>query len=173
MPELVAVPPPVEWAQRADILYISVAAECKDVDYKFTEDAMHFKGTSADGQRQYEVTLNFLHKIIADKVTTKNTARRIEFVIAKAEPGPYWTTLTTDKKKPHFLKADFNKWRDEDSDNDDEQEGGPNPGAGDFGNMQNMFANLNAAGGKPNFDDFGGAEGEEEDSDDEEIPNLE
>lgn len=175
MPEIVAVPPPVEWAQRADILFISVAAECKDIDYKFTEDSMHFQGSSTDGTKQYEVTLNFLHKINADKVATKNTARRIEFVITKAEAGPYWAKLTTDKKKPHFLKSDFNKWRDEDSDNDDEEEGqgqGPGPmGGGDFSNMQNMFANMGAGAGKPNFDDFN--DQPEEDSDDEEIPNLE
>lgn len=165
---------------------------------------MNFKGTSADGTRQYEVTLNFLHKIIADKVTVKNTARRIEFHIEKAEPSPYWPTLTTDKKKPHFLKADFNKWRDEDEDDDDEEglNGGGGMGGmpgmgmggmpgmgmggmgmggmpggggpGDFANMQNMFANLNAGAGKPNFDDFGAPDGgDAEDSDDEEIPNLE
>lgn len=80
---------------------------------------MHFNGVSVDGARHYEVTLNFLHKINPEKVATKNTARCIEFCIAKAESGPYWTSLTTDKKKPHFLKADFNKWRDEDSDNDE------------------------------------------------------
>lgn len=212
MPTQVAVPPPIEWAQRTDVLFISVAAECKDAEFDFTEDSMHFKATSADGTRNYEVTLNFLHKINVGKVASKNTARRIEFCITKAEPGPYWTTLTTDKKKPHFLRADFNKWRDEDEDNDEDEEGpmggmggmpgmagmggmpgmggmggmggmagmagmggmGGMGGAGDFGNMQNMFANLNAAGGKPNFDDFGGPnEGEEEDSDDEEIPSLE
>lgn len=175
MPELVAVPPPIEWAQRADILWISVAAECKEIDYKFTDETMHFKGASADGTRQYEVTLNFLHKINAEKITTNNTARRIEFCIAKAESGPYWAKLTTDKKKPHFLKSDFNRWHDEDEDNeDDEDVVAPVGGAGDLSSMQNMFANLNAAGGKPNFDDFGGPEGEaEEDSDDEEIPNLE
>lgn len=172
MPEQVSVPPPIEWAQRNDILFVSVAAECKDVDYKFTDDSMHFSGTSVDGTRQYDVTLNFRHKIDATKVATKNTARRIEFCITKAEVGPYWDALTTDKKKPHFVRADFNKWRDEDDEDDDDE--GANGGAGDFGNMQNMFANLNAAGGKPNFDDFGGADGDEEDdSDDEEIPNLE
>lgn len=52
-----------------------------------------------------------------------------------------------------------------------DEAGGPD--AGGFGNMQEMFANLNSgAAGKPNFDDFD----EEEnggDSDDEEIPNLE
>lgn len=80
---------------------------------------MYVKGTSADGTRQYEVTLNFLHKINPEKVIVKNIARCVEFTIAKAEAGPFWTSLTTDKKKPHFLKADFNKWRDEDSDNED------------------------------------------------------
>lgn len=86
---------------------------------RFTEDSLHFKGVSVDEARHYEVTLNFLHKINPEKVATKNTARCIEFCIAKAESGPYWTSLTSDKKKPHFLKADFNKWRDEDSDNEE------------------------------------------------------
>lgn len=36
-----------------------------------------------------------------------------------------------------------------------------------------MFANLNAAGGKPNFDDFDDVDEPQGDSDDEEIPNLE
>lgn len=142
----------------------------RDFDlHRFTEDSMYFKGTSVDTAKQLEVTLNFLHKITPDNVTTKNTARRIEFTIKKAETGPYWASLTNDKKKPHFLKADFNKWRDEESDYDEEDGGGD---AGGFGNMQEMFANLNSgAASKPNFDDFD--EEKEEDSDDEEIPNLE
>lgn len=37
--------------------------------------------------------------------------------------------------------------------------------------MENMFAGLNTAGGKPGFDDLG--DEQEEDSDDEELPNLE
>lgn len=83
---------------------------------RFTEDTLYFKGSSADNSKKYEVTLNFLHKINPTNVITKNTARCIEFTIKKAESGPYWASLTNDKKKPHFLKADFNKWRDEESD---------------------------------------------------------
>lgn len=86
---------------------------------RFTDNSMHFKAKSVESDKEYDVTLNFLQKINPDKVATKNTARCIEFCIAKAEPGPYWPSLTSDKKKPHFLKADFNKWRDEDSDGDD------------------------------------------------------
>lgn len=32
-----AVPPPIEWAQRADILYVTVIAECKDVEHKWVD----------------------------------------------------------------------------------------------------------------------------------------
>lgn len=80
---------------------------------------MNFKGIGVDTNKPYEVTLHFLHKINAENVTTKNTARCIEFTIKKANAGPYWASLTNDKKKPHFLKADFNKWRDEESDYDE------------------------------------------------------
>lgn len=76
------------------------------------------KSKSADQNKSYEVTLNFLHKISPDRVITKSTDRCIEFTISKAEPGPYWKSLTNDKRKPHFIKADFNKWRDEDDDDE-------------------------------------------------------
>ena len=57
---------------------------------------------------------------------------------SQKESGPYWSTLTADKKKPHFLKVDFNKWVDETSDNEEtfkpidfndclQQNGGANP----------------------------------------------
>lgn len=78
---------------------------------------MNFKANSVETGKIYEVTLNFLKKINPDKVVTK-VARSIEFTITKAEVGPFWASLTNDKKKPHFIKADFNKWCDEDSDDE-------------------------------------------------------
>lgn len=30
-----SVPPPVKWAQRTDLLYVDIAAECKDIDFKW------------------------------------------------------------------------------------------------------------------------------------------
>lgn len=45
----------------------------------------------------------------------------IEFALEKAEEGPYWERLLKDKSKQHWLKVDFNKWKDED---DSEDEGG-------------------------------------------------
>lgn len=46
--------------------------------------------------------------------------RNIELVLKKKEEdGPYWPHLMKDKKKYHWLKVDFNKWKDEDDSEDD------------------------------------------------------
>lgn len=82
--------------------------------FRFTDDSMSFSGIGTQDNKAYKVTITFLHKINCEKVTNKNTARCIEFTIPKAESGPYWSSLTADKK-PHFLKVDFNKWIDEDN----------------------------------------------------------
>ena len=49
--------------------------------------------------------------------------RVIEFALEKKEVGPYWPRLCKDKTKQHWLKIDFNKWKDEDE-SDDEAGGG-------------------------------------------------
>lgn len=78
------VPPPILWAQRSDVLIVTVAVECKDEEYKFTEDSMHFKANAVNIDRSYDVTLNFLHKIVPDQVTTKKTAQcNIQFTIPR------------------------------------------------------------------------------------------
>lgn len=85
---------------------------------RFTENTMSFKGTGAADNKQYEISFTFLKNINPDKVTRKDATRCVEFTIPKAESGPYWATLTDDKKKPHWLKVDFNKWKDEGSDDE-------------------------------------------------------
>lgn len=34
------------------------------------------------------------------------------------EGGPYWSSLTNDKIKLHFLKANFTKWKNESDEED-------------------------------------------------------
>ena len=48
--------------------------------------------------------------------------RVIEFALEKKDSGPYWKRLVKEEKKQHWLKIDFNKWRDEDE--SDEEAGG-------------------------------------------------
>ena len=49
--------------------------------------------------------------------------RVIEFALEKKDSGPYWKRLGKEEQKQHWLKVDFNKWKDEDE-SDDEAGGG-------------------------------------------------
>ncbi|XP_055906693.1 uncharacterized protein CG16817 [Eupeodes corollae] len=113
--------PPVSWAQRNDLLFVTIDVECKDIDYKVTENSMKFSGKDAlDSNKEYDLQLNFLKNVDPEKVSSKNIGRCLEFTIYKKESGPYWSSLTNDKTKLHFLKANFNKWKDESDDEDPE-----------------------------------------------------
>ena len=133
---------------------------------------MYFKGTGGVEKRTYEVTIPLYKEIDAEKSKSFNRGRCIEMLLFKTNTDEsYWPSLTSDKKKHHWLKCDFNKWQDEDE-SDDEGLGGMS-GSGDFEEMMRQMGGLGGAGGggKPSFDDLDDAE--ENDSDDEPIPDLE
>lgn len=152
--------------------------------FRITEDSLFFKAIGLPENKHHEVTINFLKKINPEKVTSKNSGRCYEFIIYKADTASdYWTSLTNDKKKPHWLKVDFNKWKDEGSD-DDSEAGAPAGmgmggmgmgGDGGMGNFNDLMSSMGGGfgggdvDGKPSFDDLE----QEEDSDDEAIPDLE
>ncbi|XP_025829471.1 prostaglandin E synthase 3 [Agrilus planipennis] len=164
------LPPPVMWAQRSGSVFLTINLEdVKDPDIKIEKDQIYFKGVGGVEKKLYEVTIPLYKEIDPEKSKSFNRGRCIEFILTKANTEePYWPTLTKEKKKYHWLKCDFNKWRDEDDSGD---EGGFG-GGGDFEEMMRQMGGLNAGGGggdKPSFDDLD----EEPDSDDEPIPDLE
>lgn len=159
----VVIPPPAVWAQRNDVLYLTLNVECSgEPVFKFTEDTMYFKGVGLPEKKAHEVTINFYGKINPDKVVSKNTGRCIEFIISKADTkASYWPKLTNDKNKPHWLKVDFNRWKDEGSD-DEREEGGDNAMS-----LDDMLRTAND--NKLSFDDL---DEDQDDSDDEAMPGL-
>lgn len=51
---------------------------------RVTENSFTFKGVNAlDATKKYEVTLNFLHPVDPERVTSKNIGRCLEFTIYK------------------------------------------------------------------------------------------
>ncbi|KAI4503100.1 hypothetical protein M0802_002144 [Mischocyttarus mexicanus] len=165
-------PPPVLWAQRRDILFITICLEdCKDPVLKIEPEILHFKGTGGTENKMHEITINLYKEINPDKTLKNLGGRTLELVLVKKEEGPYWPRLTKDKTKAHWLKSDFNKWKDEDdSEEEGDLEGGGSP---DLEEMMRQMGGLGGSGvSKPNFDDLGD-EMDEIDSDDEEIPDLE
>jgi len=69
------------------------------------------------------------------------TARQIVLVLDKAEHGEaYWPRLQKDKVKPRFLKTDFQKWKDE---NEEDEEDNANPVGGmDFSSLMGSGVSI-------------------------------
>ncbi|KAJ0177782.1 hypothetical protein K1T71_006655 [Dendrolimus kikuchii] len=159
------VPPSVLWAQRKEDIFLTFSVECKEPTIKIDKESVYFKGINAQDKKSHEVTIQLYDNVNPDTSGFVNKGRCIEMVLRKEKKdAPYWPSLTKDKKKPHYLKVDFNKWKDED---DEEEDGG--------GNNYDLMDMLQSMGGggagdkadKPSFDDLEG------DSDDENLPDLE
>ncbi|XP_026731593.1 uncharacterized protein CG16817-like [Trichoplusia ni] len=158
------VPPPVLWAQRKEDVFLTFSIESKDPTIKIEKDRVYFKGVNASDNRVNEVTIQLYEAVIPETSAYVNKGRCIEMILLKEKKdAPYWPSLTKDKKKPHYLKVDFNKWKDED---DEEENGG-----GNSYDIEEMLRTMGGGGGdkaeKPSFDDL------ETDSDDENLPDLE
>merc|ERR1712012_2654 len=144
-----------------------------------------FKGIGGPDKKPHELTINFFKDVDTEKSKFAVKQRVIEFALEKKDSGPYRKRLVKDEKKQHWLKIDFNKWKDEDE-SDDEAGGGQDleemmrqmgglggggmPGGMPPGMMPNMMGGgPNAKMERPSLDDLDA----DEDSDDEELPDLE
>jgi len=204
----IVLTPNVMWAQRKDSLYITICVGDLKDDKKIniTEDQLTLSATSQTGNKKYSVTLDFYAPIVPSKTKKMFTDRELVFLLykktqadvdsastpdASASKRPpvqgFWPRILVEKKY-HWLKTDFNRWKDED---DVDTESGGNDfggddmfggggfggGGGGFGGNQDLSSmmqqmegfNPNGMGG-----DDAGLEDEnaEPDSDDEELPDL-
>jgi hypothetical protein len=82
-----------------------------------------FDGTSGTLKRKYHVELEFFEEIDPAESRISHTAKNIELKLQKKElKEEYWPRLLKEKSKLHFLKTDFDKWVDEDEQNEAPEE---------------------------------------------------
>lgn len=152
----IATPPSVSWAQSNARVYLTFNVECDKPDIKIEKNAVTFKGICAPEQKLNEVDIPLFAEIDPEKSTQVNKGRLIEVVLVKHKTDePFWPSLTSDKKKHHWLKVDFNRWQDEEESEDDMD---PN----------DMFSNK--------IGDFGDEDIEKNDSsscEEEDLPDIE
>ncbi|KAJ5200351.1 HSP20-like chaperone [Penicillium cf. griseofulvum] len=169
--------PEVTWAQRSsdsdperNYLYVNIkAAEVPKADatLNITEKNVTFKGTSRKGVT-YSVSLDLFAEIDPENSKVNHTDRDVELVLRKKElKEEFWPRLLENKQKMHFLKTNFDKWVDEDEQDEAGEDdyannfggfggegGDPNAGAGGLGNID--FSKL---GGMPGTEGMGGMGG--------------
>ncbi|KAJ3070881.1 hypothetical protein HDU98_006114 [Podochytrium sp. JEL0797] len=165
-----AIAPEVLWAQRTDEIFLTLnVSDIVDPQITLTKDQLKFEAANKQGKK-YAVTLDF-HAEVDPEASRKNiTGRSIVFVLYKAaKEQPYWPRLLKSSAgKPHFLKTDFSRWKDEDEEDEEEEAapagpggpGGPGGfdmsqfsgmggmgGAGGMGGLESMMAGMGGAGG--------------------------
>jgi hypothetical protein len=193
--------PEVLWAQRSSVadasknfIYLTISVPDvapADLKLDLKPTSVTFTGTSSTLKKRYHVELELFGEIDPAESRVNHTAKNIEMKLQKKElKEEYWPRLLKDAKRLHFLKTDFDKWVDEDEQNeaaDDDlskfggMEGMPGMG-GDFGGID--FSKLGGgAGGMPDMSGMGlegmpefsssGNPDSDSSDDDEDMPALE
>ncbi|KAI0192408.1 HSP20-like chaperone [Xylaria flabelliformis] len=186
------VTPEVLWAQRSsktdaekNFVYLTISVpdvpkENLKLDLKPT--SLAFQGHSETLKRTYHLDINFYDEIDVENSNIHHTARNVELKLRKKElKEEYWPRLLKDAAKVQFVKTDFDKWVDEDEQNEVAEDdlsqfggmggmpgggmGGMGGMGGDFGGID--FSKLGGMGGGPGSDD------EEDEDEDDDMPALE
>lgn len=158
---------PVIWAQRQDMVFLTVNVEdCKDAKVDVNDTTFTFKGHKPHENAIYHTEITFYGAVDGAKARRISSDRSIQYVIPKKDTSvSYWPRLMKDNFKPHWLKIDFSKWRDDDE--SDEEVGG-----GDM-NFEEMMRNMGGTGGMEGMDDRPDLGDIGDDSDDDDMPDLE
>lgn len=119
----------VLWAQRSsatdpekNFVYLTISvpdvpASNLKLDLKPT--GLTFTGHSDTLKKTYHLELEFYAEIDTAESKVNHTARDVEMKLRKKELNEaYWPRLLKESKKVHFLKTDFDKWVDEDEQNE-------------------------------------------------------
>lgn len=95
------------------------------------DSSLTFTGYSESLKRTYHVELEFYAEVDPKESKINHSAKNIEMILRKKElKEEFWPRLLKDAKKVHFLKTDFDKWVDEDEQNEAPED--------DFGNLGGM-----------------------------------
>ncbi|GKA39644.1 sphinganine C4-monooxygenase 1-like protein, partial [Tanacetum coccineum] len=148
--------PTLKWAQRADVIFITIdLPDAKDVKFKLEpEGKFYFSATAGADNVPYEIDVNLHDKVDVNESKSSVGSRTIVYLIKKEESKWWNRLLKQEGKTPPFVKVDWDKWVDEDEQDEKADM--------DFGDID-FSQNLNMGGGE-GFD----AEGDEDDSDTEE-----
>lgn len=120
---------PVLWAQRSsatdaskNFIYLTISVPDvpkEDLKLDIKPTSVTFTGTSATLKKTYHVELELYAEIDPAESRVNHTAKNIEMKLQKKElKEEYWPRLLKSSQKLHFLKTDFDKWVDEDEQNE-------------------------------------------------------
>lgn len=120
---MTGVPSPfVYWAQTEEFVTLRVAlTNTKDADVSLHPTKLIFSahGHGARGVHNYSFSLDFNQSFNTEESTFKTSDREVLFTLKKFKKT-WWPRLTATPQKPAWLKIDFERWKSEDGDEEEE-----------------------------------------------------
>ncbi|XP_017255712.1 co-chaperone protein p23-1 [Daucus carota subsp. sativus] len=115
--------PTIKWAQRSDVLYITIELpDAEDVNTKLEpEGRLYFSATSGPDNLLYEVDIDLYDKVDVDESMASTNSRNFVYILKKVESKWWSRLLKKEGKPPAFLKVDWNKWVDEDEQDEEDE----------------------------------------------------
>jgi hypothetical protein len=141
--------------------------ELSTLDLKVTETTLDIKAKSTTSEEEYDLHIDFYKDIDTSSVRQTITGSHIFFVLVKKDlDEEFWPRLTKEKVKYRNIRTDFDRWVDEDE--QDEKADEPIDGMDDlqsfsqnnldFSELAKQFGGAGAAGfgkdGPSQFGDF-------------------
>jgi len=139
--------PEVKWAQRDDSVFLTVQlSEAKDIKLEITpEGKFSFSAKGGPDQKEYAVEIELFGEInVDDSKQLINTQKIFCTMMKKEASDEYWPRLQKVKSREHWLKIDFDKWKDADESEDEDK-----PDNYDQAGMQGMGGGMPGMGGPP------------------------
>lgn len=123
----------VLWAQRSsatdpekNFIYLTISVPdvpASNLKLDLKPQGLTFTGHSDSLKRTYHLELEFYAEIDEANSKVNHTGKNVEMKLRKKElSAEYWPRLLKDAKKVHYLKTDFDKWVDEDEQNEAPEE---------------------------------------------------
>ncbi|CAI5760688.1 unnamed protein product [Candida verbasci] len=156
--------PTVLWAQRSsstdaekNLIYLTIELlDPKDLKIDLKPEYLELNATS--NETPYHLKIEFYAKVNPDlsKINTTNGSH-IFIILRKEELNEeYWPRLTSEKIKLHNIKTDFNKWVDEDEQDEAKDDNLDGPGNMDFSQMMGGMGGPGGPGGPGGMGGMGG-----------------
>ena len=148
----------MRWAQRSsesehekNIVYLTVVTpDIVDPKIDIQPKSIDISGSDKHG-KAYKLHLDFFDEIEPEATKQRHNDLNLFFVLQKKQDKlDFWPRLAAGKEKLHNVRTDFDKWVDEDEqDEAGDAELGPGGGMGD---MASMMGGMGGAGGMGGLD---------------------
>lgn len=112
--------PSIVWAQRkdGDVLVTVAVHDAQDPKISLTATSFTFTGASDNGENKYNTTIELFEEIVVEESHYLVRPRGIEMKLRKKDTSIWWPRLAKTTKKLHYVSVDWNRWVDEDDEDD-------------------------------------------------------